>query len=214
MEHFSELRRKMVNEQIITRGITDKKVIDALLKIPRHEFIGPNLWDQVYNDYPLPTGCGQTISQPYMVALMTQLLELTGQEKVLEIGTGSGYQTAVLAELSHDVYSVERFEKLANAAKQVLDTLNYKNISIKVGDGTTGWVEFSPYDCIIVTASSPEIPQPLIEQLTDNGRMVIPVGGAFSQELTLVRKKGDKIITNSICGCVFVPLVGDYGWKE
>ena len=214
MEHFFELRQKMVNEQIIAREITDERVIDAILKIPRHEFVDPAFCNESYNDYPLPIDCDQTISQPYMVALMTQILELTGQEKVLEIGTGSGYQTAILSELSRYVYSVERFEKLADSAKKIIEKLNYTNISIKVGDGTKGWVDFSPFDCIIITASSPKIPGPLIDQLKDNGRMIIPIGESFSQELILIRKKGDEIITKSICGCVFVPLVGDYGWKE
>lgn len=214
MEDFSEARKKMVQNQIIARGIEDSRVIDAMIKIPRHEFITSKFWNQAYNDYPLPTDCGQTISQPYIVALMTELLELKGDEKVLEIGTGSGYQTAILAELSASVYSVERFNKLSLRAKEILDKLDYKNINIKTDDGTKGWHEFSPYDAIIVTASTPQIPQPLIDQLRDNGRMVIPVGARFSQDLTLVKKEKGNVITSSHSGCIFVPLIGDYGWKD
>lgn len=215
MEDFSEARKRMVQNQIVVRGIKDRRVIDAMIKVPRHEFITLDLWNQAYNDYPLPTDCNQTISQPYIVALMTELLGLKrGDEKVLEIGTGSGYQTAILAELSASVYSVERFSKLTLRAKEILNRLEYKNINIKTDDGTRGWAEFAPYDAIIVTASTPQVPQPLIDQLKDNGRMVIPVGARFSQDLTLVRKERGNVTAVSHSGCVFVPLIGDYGWKD
>lgn len=212
-EDFKTAREAMVREQLIPRGIHDKRVIEAMLKVPRHEFIAPDLWSQAYNDYPLPTESGQTISQPYIVALMTELLGLSGTEKVLEIGTGAGYQTAILAELANFVYSIERFENLAMMAKKNLEKLNYKNVNIKTGDGTKGWPEFSPYDRIIVTASAPDIPKPLKEQLKESGKMVIPVGGTFGQDLILAEKLKGELKITSICGCVFVPLVGEFGWQ-
>jgi len=208
------LRKIMVEEQLIPRGITDPKVLAAARKVPRHLFVPERSLENAYGDYPIPVGDGQTISQPYMVALMTQSLGLTGEEKVLEIGTGSGYQAAILLEIVKEVYSVERFESLAQKAKTVLESLDYKNIKIKTGDGSEGWDEFAPYDAIIVTAGAPSIPEPLIEQLGEGGRMIIPVGGAFGQQLTLVRKTAEDISQEEICGCVFVPLVGKYGWKE
>ncbi len=209
-----ELRNRMVEEQLIPRGIMNEKVLAAIRKIPRHLFIPGKSLENAYGDYPLPVGEGQTISQPYMVALMTQCLELEGGEKVLEIGTGSGYQAAILAEIAKEVYSMERFGSLAQNARSFLEGLGYKNIKIKAGDGTEGWSEFAPYDGIIVTAGTPSIPEPLLEQLAEGGKMVIPVGGAFSQELILVRKTAGEISQEEICGCVFVPLVGKYGWKE
>lgn len=208
------LRKRMIEEQLVPRGIADAKVLAAMKKIPRHLFLPGRGLEAAYGDYPLPVGEGQTISQPYMVALMTQSLELTGGEKVLEIGTGSGYQAAILAEIAKEVYSVERFESLAENARLLLDGMEYKNIKIKVGDGTEGWDEFAPYDGIIVTAGTPSIPEPLIEQLAEGGRLVIPVGGASGQELILVRKTDAEISEESICGCTFVPLVGKYGWQE
>lgn len=208
------LRNIMIEEQLAPRGIVDAKVLAAMRKIPRHLFIPGKTLENAYGDYPLPVGERQTISQPYMVALMTQSLELTGREKVLEIGTGSGYQAAILAEIAKEVYSVERFETLAQDARLLLDGLGYKNIRITVRDGTEGWNEFAPYDGIIVTAGAPSIPEPLVEQLAEGGRMVIPVGGAFSQELTLIRKTNGETSKEYICGCTFVPLVGKYGWQE
>lgn len=208
------LRKMMVEEQLILRGIVDEKVLAAAKKIPRHLFVPGKGLETAYGDHPLPVGEGQTISQPYMVALMTQCLEIKGGERVLEIGTGSGYQAAILAEIAGEVFSVERFETLAQKAQSLLDSLGYKNIKIKVGDGTEGWDEFSPYDRIIVTAGTPSVPEPLIAQLADGGRMVAPVGGAFGQELLLVRKTAGEISQKFICGCTFVPLVGKYGWQE
>jgi protein-L-isoaspartate(D-aspartate) O-methyltransferase len=213
MDYDAE-RKIMVEEQLISRGIKDKRVLDAMGKVPRHIFIEEALRSRAYGDYPLPIGEKQTISQPYMVALMTEALGLRGNEKVLEIGTGSGYQSAVLAELCDKVYSVERIKSLAIKAREHLDSLKYMNVAIKIFDGTYGWIEHAPYDAIIVTAGAPEIPQSLIDQLVINGRMVIPVGDEFSQVLIKVEKNKDGIRTTNICGCVFVKLVGNYGWKE
>ena len=208
------LRNLMVEEQLIPRGIRNQKVLSAFRKVPRHRFVPKEFIDSAYQDHPLPIGEGQTISQPYMVALMTECLELEPEDVVLEIGTGSGYQAAILAELAVQVYSVERISILADRASKVLAELGYSNVKIKVGDGTLGWEEFSPCQGIIVTAGSPDIPQSLIEQLEDGGRIVIPVGGSFGQVLTVVKKFKDKITTTEVCGCVFVPLMGKYGWRE
>lgn len=210
---FKYSREKMVREQIKARGVTNILVLNALLKVPRHLFVEESLCHRAYEDYPLPIGEGQTISQPYIVALMTEALKLKGGEKVLEIGTGSGYQTAILAEIAEKVYSVERLPTLAKKAREILDKLNYKNISIKVGDGTFGWKEFSPYDAIIVTAGSPDIPPPLIDQLKDGGRLVIPVGDIYSQDLLVITKEKDKIKKENYGGVRFVKLIGEYGWK-
>lgn len=210
---FEILRNKMVRGQLIPRAINDKKVIAAFYKVPRHEFVGREHINISYADHPVSIGCNQTISQPFIVALMTQVLDLKGHERVLEIGTGSGYQTAILAETCKEVYSIERFRELSNKAIEVLNRLGYSNIKIKVGDGTEGWKEFSPFEGIIVTAAAPDIPQSLTEQLNDGGKMVIPIGGHFSQMLTLVEKSEDKILTKDICACVFVPLVGKHGWN-
>lgn len=208
-------RRWMVEEQIIRRGISDPRVIKAMEEVPRHKFIDEALVDTAYNDHPVPIGCGQTISQPYMVALMTQALKLKGDEKVLEIGTGSGYQAALLAELCQKVYTVDRISTLVERARRVLlDELGYKNIVLLVRDGTMGLPEYAPFDRIIVTAAAPEIPSPLIEQLKDGGRLVIPKGDRFTQTLLVVTKEKDKYITESLGGCVFVPLIGRYGWEE
>jgi len=183
------------------------------MKIERHKFIPEDLRSSSYADFPVPIGEGQTISQPYIVALMTDCLGLSGEEKVLEIGTGSGYQTAILAELAKEVYSIERFAGLAKKAQGEFKELGYANINIKVGDGTLGWPEEAPFDRIIITAASPRIPLPLIEQLKENGKLILPLGESFSQVLTLVEKKKDKLDSVQVCGCVFVPLVGKYGWK-
>lgn len=204
----------MVEEQLIARGISNGKVLAAFRKVPRHEFVPDEFWESAYNDYPLPIGEAQTISQPYMVALMTESLGLEGGEKVLEVGTGSGYQLAILAEIAKEAYSVERFQDLAEHAKIILEKLAYRNIEIKVGDGTLGWEERAPYDGIIVTAGAPGIPESLIKQLKDKGRLVIPIGGGFGQVLTIVEKKGTSITTREVCGCVFVPLVGKEGWPN
>jgi len=204
----------MVEEQLIPRGIKNPKVLNVFSKIERHKFIAESLRESAYADFPLSIGDGQTISQPYIVALMTEHLDLTDKEKVLEIGTGSGYQTAILAELAKEVYSIERFEILAERAQTLLNELGYKNIKMKAGDGTLGWEEAAPFDRIIITAASPKIPLPLIEQLADNGKLILPLGESFSQVLTLVEKKDGKLKSIDICGCVFVPLVGKHGWSN
>jgi protein-L-isoaspartate(D-aspartate) O-methyltransferase len=203
----------MVKEQIVARGVEDIRVIQAMKKVPRHLFIDKTYYHQAYNDYPLPIGQNQTISQPYMVASMTELLELKGDERVLEIGTGSGYQTAILALLCSKVYSVERISELTRKARLTLKQLGFSNINLIVRDGTLGWPEFAPYNGIIVTAGAPEIPDALIEQLANNGRMVIPVGNEASQTLNFVEKHKGRIYRKESFGCTFVPLVGKGGWK-
>lgn len=206
-------RESMVEEQIIQRGIKDEVLIAALRKVPRHQFVAPALKDKAYDDYPLPIGEGQTISQPFMVAIMIQSLKLNGPEKVLEIGTGSGYQTALLAEMAEKVYTIERLDRLAQTAQERLNSLGYKNIVVMVRDGTCGLPEFSPYDRIIVAAGSPEVPSPLVNQLNDGGILVVPVGDRFVQTLMVIEKREGEIIQKEAGGCVFVPLVGKYGWK-
>lgn len=211
---FAVLRRRMVEEQLAPRGIEDPRVLEVFARIERHKFIPDDFKGSAYADYPLSIGEGQTISQPFIVALMTQCLGVSPEDKVLEIGTGSGYQAAILAELAKEVYSVERIESLANKAKDLLSDLGYKNIKIKVDDGTLGWKENAPFNKIIITAASPRIPLPLTAQLADNGRLILPLGESFSQVLTLVEKKANRLQSQQVCGCVFVPLVGKYGWKS
>lgn len=206
-------RERMVKEQIIARGVSDSRVIDAMKRVPRHVFVDKTYYHQSYKDYPLPIGHDQTISQPYMVASMTELLELKGDEKVLEIGTGSGYQTAVLALLCHKVYTIERITELRKRAAQILDQLGFRNVSLMVGDGSLGWSEYAPYDAILVTAGAPEIPNTLITQLAENGRLVIPVGDEYSQVLNVVKKHKGRIYRKEYFGCAFVPLIGKEGWK-
>lgn len=204
----------MVREQLVPRGIVDEKVLSVFRKVPRHEFVPGNEAGGAYGDYPLPIGEGQTISQPYMVAAMTEILDLKKSDKVLEIGTGSGYQAAILAELAGEVYSVERVQALADWAKENLKRLGCTNVKIRVGDGTLGWSENAPYDAIVVTAGSPEVPKALVEQLNEGGRLTIPVGGYYSQMLTKVQKLKGKIKATDVCGCVFVPLIGRQGWDK
>ncbi len=214
-EDLEYLRQRMVKEQLLGRDIKDKKVLDVFRKIPRHRFVDPAMSQDAYGDFPLSIGRAQTISQPYIVALMVQLLDIAKGDKVLEIGTGSGYETAILAELGGDVYSIERIELLATKAKKVLEELGYKNIHIKTGDGTLGWQEFVPFDKIVITASSADPPGPLLEQLSAGGRMVMPVGSRFTQKLILFEKnKQGNFFRRDICGCVFVPLIGKYGWSK
>ena len=212
---FSLARERMVRDQIEARGIKDKRLLNVMRKIPRHLFVEEALRNQAYNDYPLPIGEGQTISQPYIVALMTEALELKGQEKVLEIGTGCGYQTAILAELAQSVFTIERIPTLMQSAKAILDSLGYFNVAYKTGNGTLGWPEVAPFQGIIVTAAAPEIPQPYVEQLEPGGKMIIPLGDKFSQVLYKIIKLPDgRIKKQYLCGCRFVPLVGIYGWSE
>ena len=205
-------REQMVKIQLIARGIRDPKVLSAMGKVPRHEFLPVQYKDMAYVDSAFAIGKGQTISQPYMVAKMTECLELGGDEKVLEIGTGSGYQAAILAQLSQEVYSIERIQDLADSASDTLKKLGYSNVKIFVGDGTEGLKEYSPYDRIIVTAGATDIPPALIEQLKDGGMLVIPIGQRFSQILTTISQIGGKITKQESVGCVFVELVGRYGW--
>ena len=212
-DHFRIARERMVESQIAARGIRDKRVLEAMKKVPRHLFVDEALWDQAYSDFPLPIGSGQTISQPYIVARMTEELGLKGDEKVLEIGTGSGYQTAILAELARQVFSVERIPGLLQRARQVLDSLGYHNVMIKLDDGTWGWKEHAPYDAILVTAGSPTIPTPLLDQLKDPGAMVVPVGDQYPQTLTKIIKKDGKVETKYLEGVRFVKLIGDHGWR-
>lgn len=207
-EDFSFLRKTMVESQIIARGITDKRVINAMLKVPRHIFVPEEYKDEAYNDYPLPIGYGQTISQPYIVALMTEALKLKENDKVLEIGTGSGYQTAILAEIVKYVYSIEIIKELAIRAKKTLDILGYKNIHIKIGNGYNGWPEKAPFDAIIVTCAPKSIPKPLIDQLKDGGRMVIPVGSRYGiQRLMRVKKINGRIHKETLTFVRFVPMI-------
>jgi protein-L-isoaspartate(D-aspartate) O-methyltransferase len=212
--NYEKERSRMVDEQIVGRGVKDERVLAVMRKIPRHEFLPEGIRGMAYNDSALPIGEGQTMSQPYMVALMTEFLGLKGTERVLEIGTGSGYQAAVLAELCQKVYTVERIKTVADKARATLDRLGYKSVAIKVFDGTYGWKEMAPFDAIIVTAGSPDIPAPLVEQLKEGGRMVIPVGDRYGQQLVTVVKTAEGRITERSIPCVFVPLIGNHGWKE
>jgi protein-L-isoaspartate(D-aspartate) O-methyltransferase len=204
----------MVETQLIPRGIHDPLVLKAMEKVPREAFVPEDLRESAYGDNPLPIGEGQTISQPYIVALMTQALELKGSENVLEIGTGSGYQAAVLAEIVKELYTVERVAPLSEKAQQILEKLGYENIHSKIFNGTLGWPEHSPYDAIMVTAGAPEIPGSLIEQIGEGGRLVIPVGDRLGQDLLKIRKTRGKTVTEDLGAVRFVNLVGEYGWKE
>ena len=207
---FAVLRKRMVEEQLIARGIQNKKVLDAFYKVERHKFIPEGLDETAYADFPLPIGQGQTISQPYIVALMTECLDLSSEEKVLEIGTGSGYQAAILGELSKQVYSIERFPELAIRAESLLKELGYKNVTIKCADGTCGWPEEGPFDRIIITAAATRIPMPLGDQLKEGGKIIAPLGENFCQMLTLFKKLDGKLVPTPICNCVFVPLIGKF----
>jgi protein-L-isoaspartate(D-aspartate) O-methyltransferase len=211
---FARARERMVRDQLSARGIKDERLLKVMGKIPRHLFIEEALADEAYDDHPVPIGEQQTISQPYIVALMTEALELTGKENTLEIGTGSGYQTAILAELSKSVYTIERIESLLVKARKILAELGYDNIVFKLFDGTVGWEEYAPFDTVMVTAGAPSVPNPLVEQLADNGRMIIPVGDRYSQELIKVIRKGKTLKQESLGGCRFVSLIGVYGWQD
>ena len=210
---FARERERMVEEQLVRRGITDARVLEAMRKIPRHLFVEEALRDRAYGDHPLPIGEGQTISQPYIVGIMTQLLHLTGSEKVLEIGSGSGYQTAVLAELARRVCSVERIASLAARARATLEAMGYTNVWVRTADGTFGWPDEAPFDRILVSAAAPAVPEPLFDQLVEGGRMVLPVGGPFAQTLTVVDRVGGEKKISADSGCVFVKLIGKYGWE-
>lgn len=210
---YQRQREAMVKKQIESRGITDLKVLEALRKVPRHLFVSEALRDQAYGDFPLPVGEQQTISQPYIVAEMTQALQLEKEDRVLEIGTGSGYQAAILAEIVFRVYTIERIHSLFINARKIFDKLRYHNIVTKYSDGTSGWADESPFDAIVVTAGAPEIPNILVSQLAVGGRMVIPVGNHYSQDLIKLYKDEEGVRTTSLGGCRFVKLVGEHGWK-
>ena len=217
MDKYKKQRMRMVETQLKTRDITDARVLKAMETIPRHLFVDEGLIEQAYNDNPLPIDANQTISQPYIVALMTQALELKPTERVLEIGTGSGYQTAILASLAFRVFSVERVAALAAKARKILDQLNYYNVAIRVGDGSYGWKEEAPFDAIITTAAVPEIPAYLVEQLAVGGRLIVPVGKRNVQDLykiTRLSKNPQDIKKEELGGCRFVSLIGESGWKE
>jgi protein-L-isoaspartate(D-aspartate) O-methyltransferase len=213
-EEFHRLRSEMVEKQIRRRGIADARVLAALLEVPRHEFVPEELRSLAYDDKPLPIGESQTISQPYIVASMTAALGLTGSERVLEIGTGCGYQAAVLSRLAKEVYSIEARPLLALAAQERLARLGYTNVHVHCGDGTLGLAECAPFDAILVTAAAPAVPAPLLEQLAEGGRLVIPVGSEDHQELRFIRKSAGQITSRVIEECRFVPLVGRHGWRE
>jgi len=211
---YERKREEMVRSQIEARGIRDPRVLSAFRVVPRHLFVSEALRDQAYGDYPLPIGEQQTISQPYIVAEMTQALELKKDDRVLEIGTGSGYQAAILAQIVYRVYTIERKRSLYMQTRNLFDKLNYHNIVTKYADGTKGWQEESPFDAIVVTAGAPEIPEVLINQLTKGGRLVVPVGNQHTQELIRIYRNKEKIEQTNLGGCRFVKLVGEHGWKE
>jgi len=212
--HFEDARREMVARQIRDRGIRSERVLAAMQNVLRHLFVPPEYKNSSYADEPLPIGEAQTISQPFMVAAMAEALSLEGSERVLEIGAGSGYQAAVLSLLAREVIAIEAQPALASAARERLAKLAYLNVRVEQGDGSLGWPPCAPYDAILVTAAAPAVPPPLKEQLADNGRLVIPVGGSEHQELLRITKRGSQFSQESLYACRFVPLVGRYGWKE
>ncbi len=213
-DQYGAARNKMVKTQLLSRDITDERTLAAMQEVPRHCFVDDALMARSYGDHPLPIGAGQTISQPYIVAYMTQALQLRGDETVLEIGTGSGYQAAVLSRLCRKVYTVERINSLLAGARKVFDSLRYYNIRSKLDDGTLGWPDHGLYNAIIVTAGGPEIPEPLIAQLTDPGRLVMPIGDQDVQELKLLTKKEGQTEIELLARVRFVDLIGEYGWRS
>jgi len=210
---YALARKKMIDTQLVPRGITDLRVLEVMSRLPRHKFVDEALHGQAYDDNPLPIGLGQTISQPYIVALMTQELQLKPEDVVLEIGTGSGYQTAILADLCEHVYSIERLPELKIRARRILDELKLFNVSLKTGDGTLGWPEHAPYDAIIVTAASPRLQETLVEQLAVGGRLVIPVGDRGVQRLKRYIQTPNGLDEDDFGGCRFVALIGQEGWE-
>ncbi len=213
-EEFEEQRRVMVNEQIRERGIASPRVLEAMLTVPRHEFVPEDVLAEAYMDHPLPIGEGQTISQPYMVAAMLEALELTGSQRVLEVGTGSGYQAALLSLLAAEVHTVESQTSLAAAAAFRLARRGYSNVQVHAGDGSLGWPQAAPFDAIVVSAAAPQVPPPLVEQLAEGGRLVIPVGPADNQKLLQMRKAGGETTSRVLHYCRFVPLRGRHGWPS
>lgn len=211
--NFDDERAKMVRQQISARGVQDEKVLAAMLKVERHLFVPQEYRSEAYADYPLPVGEGQTISQPYIVAFMTEALDLSQHEKVLEIGTGSGYQAAILAEICDSVFTIEIFPSLGHSAKQLLDELSYQNVFVRIGDGYEGWQEHAPFEAIIVTCSPSHVPAKLQDQLAEGGRMIIPVGGTYTQELILLEKKNGKLQKKNVLPVRFVPMIDNRGNK-
>jgi protein-L-isoaspartate(D-aspartate) O-methyltransferase len=211
---FVAKRKAMVRRQIRSRGIVDPRVLATMERVPRHLFLPPYLWNEAYRDFPLPIGEGQTISQPFIVALMTEALELSGDEKVLEIGTGVGYQTAILAELAKSVFTIERIATLAEAAAENLQALGYKNVYGTVGDGTLGLPEEAPFDRIIATGALPSLSEALQEQVVDGGVIVLPIGEMWEQQLVKLRRTGSTFTRERLCACCFVPLLGRFGWDS
>jgi protein-L-isoaspartate(D-aspartate) O-methyltransferase len=213
-ENFTKQRERMVSDQIEGRMIKNQGVLEAMRRVPRHMFVPEEYHDRAYSDRPIPIGERQTISQPYVVALMTQLLVLKGDERVLEIGTGSGYQAAILAHLAKQVYTIERHEPLSERAAAVLQDLGLENVVVRHGDGSGGWPEHAPYDSIMVTAAAPDVPKPLLEQLVEGGRLVVPVGGSRGQYLQCWQREGDKYTHDTVVPVAFVPLRGEHGWEK
>ncbi|HWN03374.1 MAG TPA: protein-L-isoaspartate(D-aspartate) O-methyltransferase [Candidatus Dormibacteraeota bacterium] len=211
---FARERERMVEEQLIARGVRDPRVIEVMRRLPRHVFVDEALRDRAYGDHPLPIGEGQTISQPFIVGRMTELLQLTGREKVLEVGTGCGYQAAVLAELAERVCTMERIPRLASRARETLERLGYRNVWVRTANGTLGWPDEAPFDRILVAAGGPGVPPPLFEQLAEGGRMVIPVGEVTGQVLQVIEKVQGTMRVTQDSGCVFVKLVGKYAWES
>ena len=211
MDEYTTHRYNMVEDQIIARGVRDKKVLNAMKKVERHLFVPPSLRADAYGDFPLPIGNDQTISQPYIVAFMTEALHLSGDEKVLEVGTGSGYQAAVLAEICDSVFTIEIIESLGIKAQKLLSELGYRNVFVKIGDGYQGWPEHAPYDAIMATCSPSHVPEPLEEQLAEGGYMIIPVGKKYYQELVLMRKKDGRLTMDDVLSVRFVPMVNKGG---
>ena len=210
---YVQARERMVEQQLVSRGILDPRVLRAMATVPRHLFLENALWNRAYEDHPLPIGADQTISQPYMVALMAEALELKGAEKVLEVGTGSGYAAAVLGELCAEIFTVEAVKELAWKARSLLSSLGYGNVSVLVGDGTLGWEEHAPYDAVIISAAAPCIPRPLLEQLKIPGRLLFPMGEKDLQTLVRLRKDQGGIREEYLGECLFVKLKGRYGWE-
>ncbi|HXZ31426.1 MAG TPA: protein-L-isoaspartate(D-aspartate) O-methyltransferase [Terriglobales bacterium] len=213
-DQFAAKRELMVSDQLRARGISDERVLAAMARVPRHEFVAEEYREQAYEDHPVPIAKGQTLSQPYIVAIMLQVLSLNGKEKVLEIGTGSGYQTALLAELAREVYSIERHAALARCADNVLKQLGYYNVHVLVGDGSEGLAAYAPYDDIVVSAAAPHIPPALFQQLREGGQMVVPIGPSHAQLLQLVRKQRGQAVIDNLEGCRFVPLIGEQGYPD
>jgi protein-L-isoaspartate(D-aspartate) O-methyltransferase len=214
IQQYAGHRQKMVERHLLERDVKDLRVLEAMSRVPRHLFVPAALQHRAYGDHALPIGENQTISQPYMVGLMSQLLRLSEKDKILEIGTGSGYQTAVLAELAEQVFTIERIKNIGQTSQKLLDRLNYRNIVYKIFDGTNGWRDQGPYDAILITAGVQKVPPPLVDQLKDGGRLVIPIGDLESQKLTLVTKKENRVESKCVAECKFVKLIGKFGWAD